>query len=226
MTSRLLALVLLLVAWGAPRMAAQEDTYRFDIGARAGMAGYLGEASSGVFAHPGAMAGATFGYLADARWALRGVLDVMSLSGNTADMANVLPGGKQYSFKSTVADLGARMEFNFFGYGIGETYKKLRRWSPYLTLGAGLSLAACNGQTNLGFNIPMGVGVKYKLKERWNLAAEFSMTKVFSDRVDGNLADLYEIQSSFIKNTDWYSRLSLSVSYEFGSRCVTCHYVE
>lgn len=224
--NRLLAVLLLLLAWASPRVAAQEETYRFDIGARAGMAGYLGEASSGVFAHPGPMAGVAVRYLPDARWAVRGVLDVMSLSGNTANMANVLPGGRQYSFKSTVADLGARLEFNFFGYGIGETYKKLRRWSPYLSVGAGVSLAACDGQTNLGFNIPMGVGVKYKIKERWNLGAEFSMTKVFSDRVDGQLADLYEIKSSFLKNTDWYSRLSLSVSYEFGKRCVTCHYVE
>jgi hypothetical protein len=71
----------------------------------------------------------------------------------------------------------------------------------------------------------MGVGVKYKLKPRWNLAAEFTMTKVFGDKVDG-LSDLTGIKSSFIKNTDWYSLLSVSISYEFGLRCATCHYVE
>jgi hypothetical protein len=140
-------------------------------------------------------------------------------------MDDYLPDGAQYSFKSTVADLGERVEFNFFSYGIGETYKRLRRWSPYLTVGFGFTLASCSGQTSFGVNIPMGVGVKYKIKERLNFGFEFLMTKVFSDKVD-QLSDLYQIQSSFIKNTDWYSNISVSLTYEFGKRCSTCHYVD
>ena len=141
-------------------------------------------------------------------------------------MDDVLPGGASYSFKSTVYDLGGRVEFNFFPYGIGETYKKLKRWSPYLTVGIGLTLASCGGQTNAGFNIPMGAGIKYKIKERLNFGVEFTMTKVFSDHVDGVLSDLYQIQSSFLKNTDWYSNISVSLTYEFGKRWATCHYVD
>ena len=52
------------------------------------------------------------------------------------------------------------------------------------------------------------------------------MTKVFSDHVDGALADLQTIKSSFLKNTDWYSNISISLTYEFGKRCATCHYVD
>ncbi len=37
---------------------------------------------------------------------------------------------------------------------------------------------------------------------------------------------LYQIESSFIKNTDWYSNIQISVTYEFGERCQTCHYVD
>ena len=165
-------------------------------------------------------------YLPDARWAVRALLNVMSLSGDTADMDDVLPGQAQYSFKSTAYDLGGRVEFNFFSYGIGESYKKLRRWSPYLTVGLGVTLATCGGESAFGVNIPMGAGIKYKLRERWNLGLEFTMTKVFSDHVDGELSDLYQIKSSFIKNTDWYSNISVSVTYEFGKRCSTCHYVD
>lgn len=223
---RLLTLAVLFFAITVPRLVAQEETYRFDIGGQIGMAGYLGDASSDIFGHPGFSGGASFRYLPDARWAIRTVLNVLSLSGNTADMDNVLPDFKEYSFKSTAFDLGGRVEFNFFAYGIGETYKKLRRWSPYLTVGVGLTLATCSGQSNVGFNIPMGAGIKYKIKERLNLGLEFTMTKVFSDHVDGVLSDLYQIQSSFMKNTDWYSNISLSLTYEFGKRCATCHYVD
>lgn len=223
---RLLAMLCFLLALGASRLSAQEETYRFDIGGQIGMAGYLGDASSSIFAHPGFSGGVSFRYLPDARWAVRTLLNVHSLSGDTSDMDDVLPESGEYSFKSTAYDLGGRIEFNFFSYGIGETYKKLRRWSPYLTLGIGVTLATCDGESNLGFNIPMGVGFKYKLKERLNLGLEFTMTKVFSDHVDGALSDLYQIKSSFLKNTDWYSNISVSLTYEFGKRCATCHYVD
>lgn len=223
---RHLVILFTLVALAAPRLQAQEETYRFDVGAQVGMAGYLGDASSNIFGHPGFSGGVSWRYLPDARWAVRALLNVMSLSGDTADMDDVLPGQAQYSFKSTAYDLGGRVEFNFFSYGIGESYKKLRRWSPYLTVGLGVTLATCGGESAFGVNIPMGAGIKYKLRERWNLGLEFTMTKVFSDHVDGELSDLYQIKSSFIKNTDWYSNISVSVTYEFGKRCSTCHYVD
>ncbi len=223
---RILAILVLLLAVSFGRVEAQEESYRFDMGGQVGMAGYLGDASSSIFSKPGFSGGVSFRYLPDVRWAVRGVLNVMSLSGDTSTMDDVLPGGAQYSFKSTVYDLGGRIEFNFFAYGIGETYKKLKRWSPYLTLGMGVTFAKCDGTSNVEFNIPMGAGLKYKLKERLNLGLEFTMTKVFSDHVDGALADLYQIKSSFLKNTDWYSNISLSLTYEFGKRCSTCHYVD
>ena len=53
------------------------------------------------------------------------------------------------------------------------------------------------------------------------------MKKVFSDRLDGdNLVDPIGIKSSFAKNTDWYSTLTFTISYEFSKRCAQCHYKE
>ena len=225
-TTRLIITALLLTA-ASLGSAGQSTPYKFDIGAGLGMSGYIGEANrSSLMKHPGFVGELSFRYLPDVRWALRTVFNVMGLSGDTADMDDVFPGGARYKFNSTVFDLGERIEFNFFSYGIGETYKKLRRWSPYLTVGFGFTLASCGGQTNFGVNIPMGAGFKYKIKERLNLGVEFTMTKVFSDRVDGELSDLYQIKSSFLKNTDWYSNISVSLTYEFGKRCSTCHYVD
>lgn len=224
---RLLVVFVLFLSVSAGSAKAQEAKYKFDLGAQLGISGYLGDANpSNIFKHPGFSAGASFRYIANTRWAVRGIFNTLSLSGNTADFDNVLPFGKQYSFKSQVYDLGGRVEFNFFPYGIGETYKHLRRWSPYLTLGVGVSLSTCDGMTSFAPNIPMGLGVKYKLNERFNLGVEFTMTKVFGDRIDGELSDLYLIKSSFLKNTDWYSNISFSITYEFGERCVTCHYVD
>ena len=129
-----------------------------------------------------------------------------------------------YDFKSTVYDLQFRGEFNFFSYGIGESFKKLTRITPYAALGIGVSMASCDGNNYTAMTIPMAIGVKYKVKPRLNLGLEFAMTKVIGDHADGaELSDLYLIKSSFIKNTDWYSTVLFSISYEFGERCVQCN---
>lgn len=208
--------------------SAPESPYKFDFGVELGMSGYLGDANtSSLLKHPGFAGEASFRYIANARWALRGVLGVVSLSGNTADMEDYLPGGEQYSFKSTVYDLGARVEFNFLPYGIGETYKRLRRWTPYLTVGVGACMASSGGDTSVMPTLPIGAGIKFKLRPRLNLGIEFTMTKAFGDKVDGSdLHDLHGIEMKFYKNTDWYSRLTIGISYEFGERCETCHYVD
>lgn len=209
---------------------AQSNEYKFDFGAEIGMSGYIGDANrSSLLKHPGFVGELSFRYLPDTRWAIRGIFSALSLSGSTADLDDVLPSisSEAIDFKSTVYDIGARAEFNFFSYGIGETYKRLRRWSPYLTLGLGLCMSSSNGSASVAPNIPMGLGVKFKINPRVNLCAEFTMTKVFGDKVDGeNLSDLNTIKTAFYKNTDWYSRLNIGISYEFGKRCETCHYVE
>lgn len=226
------AVLMLLLLFGAGEARAQATAptapYKFDLGVQLGMSGYIGEANgSNIFKHPGFDGEVSFRYLPDTRWALRGVFSTFGLSGSTADVANVLPDGAVYDFTSTVYDLSARAEFNFFPYGIGETFKRLRRWTPYLTLGVGVAMASAGGKTSVAPTIPMGVGIKYKVSERWNLGIEFTMTKAFSDSFDGPvLNDLNTIKTAFYKNTDWYSRLTIGVSYEFGKRCETCHYVD
>ncbi len=201
----------------------QSAPYKFDIGAQLGMSGYIGDANrSNPFAHPGFDGEISMRYLPDTRWALRAVLSTFSLSGDTRDMSDVLPSGAAYSFSAQAYELSVRGEFNFLPYGIGETYKRLRRWSPYLTVGVGAALSASGGSTTVVPTVPMGAGIKFKATPRLNLGLEFTMTKAFGDHIDGaELADLNGIKTAFYKNTDWYSRLTIGVSYEFGPRCET-----
>lgn len=217
---------LALVAMSLTTAYSQESKYRFDVGAGIGMSGYLGDVNnSNPFKNPGMAAGLSFRYIIDARWAVRGILNAASVSGNSDDFGMVFPDGATYDFKSWIYDFGVRAEFNFFSYGIGETYKKMQRWSPYLSLGIGASMSSGNGNSTFAMSVPMGLGFKYKLKERLNLGLEFAMHKLLGDEVD-NIKDPYKIKSSFLKNTDWFSTVMISVTYEFGERCETCHYVD
>ncbi|MBD5183126.1 MAG: porin family protein [Muribaculaceae bacterium] len=225
---RICLILLAVLCAGVGNAYAQAAPYKFDLGVDLGMSGYIGDANrSNFMSHPGFDGQLSFRYIPDTRWAIRGIASGMGLSGNTADMSNVLPDMAEHSFTASVYSLEARAEFNFFAYGIGETYKRLRRWSPYLTLGVGACLSSAGGNTAVAPMIPVGAGVRYKIKERWNLGVEFTFTKTFSDHIDGkDLADLNQIKTAFYKNTDWISRLTIGVSYEFGKRCETCHYVD
>lgn len=206
---------------------AQED-YRFDIGGGVGMTGYLGDANTAnLFQHPSWDAELLLRYIANPRWAFKTNLYVGQLSGNSADMTNVFPESRTFKFSSTFYELGEMVEFNFFNYGMGESYRKLKRISPYITAGLGFLVWQVDGKSGFSVNIPFGVGVKYKLSKRVNLGFEFLMKKTLSDKLDGdNLADPYQIKSSFMKNTDWYSTMTFTISYEFSQRCAVCHYKE
>lgn len=206
---------------------AQED-YRFDAGGGVGMTGYLGDANtSNLWSHPGFDGMLLFRYIRSPRIAFKTGFYVGTLSGNSADMTDVFPETAQFKFSTTFYELSEMFEFNFFNYGIGEKYRNLKRWTPYVTAGLGATVWSTDGYTGAAFTIPFGIGAKYKLSERLNLGLEFLMKKTFADKLDGpNLSDPHAIKSGFAKNTDWYSTLSVTLSYEFSKRCATCNYKE
>ena len=219
------SILALLISLG---ITAGAQEYRSEIGAALGVSGYLGDCNKSNFLkNPGVAGGAVFRYVFNYRMAVKANLSMATLSGNSADFDDVLPGGETYKFNSQLYDIGARFEFNFFNYGIGYKYKRLHRLVPYLALGVGATMASCDGNSTVAFSLPMSAGAKFKVSERLNLGLEFTMRKVFSDKVDNfTLDDLNGIKSSFMKNTDWCSTIMLSVTYEFGKRCTQCHYVE
>lgn len=192
------------------------------------MTGYLGDANAAnLWQNPSWDAELLFRYIANPRWNFKTNFYIGGLRGNTESMANVLPTEEHFKFSTTFYELGEMAEFHFFNYGMGERYRKLKRFTPYITAGVSMTLWRVEGHTYAGFTLPVGIGFKYKPSRRLNLGLEFLMKKVFSDRLDGdNLVDPIGIKSSFAKNTDWYSTLTFTISYEFSKRCAQCHYKE
>lgn len=216
----------LMKGFEASAQSSEEDDYRFDIGAGIGMTGYLGDANSAnLFANPGWNGELLFRYILNPRWAFKTNFYTGSFRGNSADMDNVFPDGNTFKFSSSFYEIGEMAEFNFWNYGIGKRYQNLKRITPYITAGIGFSLFKVADENVFTVNIPLGIGVKYKLNKRLNLGMEFTMKKTFSDKIDGkDLEDPYQIKHSFIKNTDWYSTLTFTISYEFSQRCAECNY--
>lgn len=222
----LTALISLIILATTSFTARGQEDYRFDIGGGVGMSGYLGDANTAnLWQNPGWDFEVLLRYIANSRWGFKTNFYVGGLSGDSSQMTNVFPDGQTYKFSNTFYELGEMAEFNFFNYGMGETYRKLKRFTPYITAGLSVTLWSVDSKVGGALTLPFGVGAKFKLNKRWNLGLEFLMKKVFTDRFDGEaLRDPYTIKSSFMKNTDWYSTLTLTISYEFSKRCEVCNY--
>ncbi len=123
------------------------------------------------------------------------------------------------SFKRNLLDLGAQFEMNFWGYGLEGGYKGHSAITPYATMGAGFTLAF-GGPADLSLNVPVGLGVKYKVRPRVNVGAEWTMRFTTSDKLDVNnkeaaqLNQPYGIQSVGFKNKDCYSFLMFFLTYD------------
>jgi len=218
-----LIMVILLVVM-LPILHAQE--YKYEIGGMAGGAFYMGDANkTALFKDLNVAFGGVFRYNANFRWAFKGNLIWGKVSGSTDGLDNVFPDNAQVAFDRNIIDLGGQMEFNFFPYSDKYAYMSTRRLTPYIVFGLGITVATGEDRTFVGPNIPLGMGVKYKLKNRVNLGCEFTVRKLFGDNFEGNavLDDPYKLNSDWLKNNDWYSLLLFSVTWDFGPRTRPCN---
>lgn len=209
--------------------AQSEPEYRIEIGAGVGALTYLGDFNSNIFKEIQPMGTVLAKYRFTPRFALAfntsyGQLKGSALNANTYYPATLDGSGTplSYSFSSSVVDTGLRCELNFWPYGTGQEYRGAKRITPYIFFGMGVTIAKPT-TTEVAMNVPLGGGVKYKMADRVNLAVEWAIHFTTSDMLDG-VKDPYGIESSgLFKNTDCYSHLRLSVSYDLWAKCKTCH---
>lgn len=162
------------------------------------------------------------------RMAVKTQLSYLNLKGSTEGQKNFYPALPDtpgtdrlaYSVSDAVIDASALYELHFLPYGYLRDYKGHCRLVPYLQMGFGLTY----GKAGKAFtaNIPLGVGVKYKVAERLNLGLDWLVHFTLSDKLDGLEAPL-GISSSGFRNKDHYSALSLTLTYDLNPRCPTCN---
>ncbi|MCH5328849.1 MAG: outer membrane beta-barrel protein [Coprobacter sp.] len=216
-------ILLLGMVWCVSFLAAAQD-YKYEAGGGLGIGFYMGDANqSALFRKPGPAAEVILRRTINYRWAIKFDLATAYVKGDTRAFDTRFPGG-DFRFGRQVLDLGAQAEFNFFHYGIGYSYLGTKRISPYLLAGVGLTCVPKKNDGYFNVNLPLGVGLKYKMAPRWNVGFEFSMRKTLGDKLDGKqLSDPLGIDSSVFKNTDWYSLTMISITYDFGRKRAICN---
>jgi len=147
-------------------VSAFAQEYKYEIGGMGGGAFYMGDVNKSTpLKGMNPSLGLVFRYNANFRIAFKGGLTWARVTGSTAGLKNAFPGGMQTAFSRNVVDLGGQFEFNFFPYSDKFAYLNTQRLAPYLLVGLGGTVATGQGRTFGGLNLPIGVGIKYKLRK-------------------------------------------------------------
>lgn len=228
MKRRLAISMLLVVLTGLAPLAtrAQEEVeYRMEIGAAGGLGFGLTDLNSKLFGNARGSGGAILRFVLNPRMAIKTSLTYTGLSGDTKNPQEFYPDPSNstapldYRFSGGVVNLGGTYELNFWPYGYHRGYQGYSRITPYIQLGFGLSYGTAKA---FSLNLPVGVGVKYKLKERLNLGLDWQMHFTLSDKLDGLEAPT-RVPTSGFKNKDHYSTLMLTLTYSFSPKCPECN---
>lgn len=218
-------LLLLMLAAMLNMNAQTDDEYLMEIGGGVGFLGYLGDYNNVLTRDLQPMATLLVRRNLNPYMGLRLAASFGKLKGDERDVKTVYPstGVTPYSFSRTLTDVSLTYEYNFWPYGTGRDYYGAKRLTPFVFLGLGGTYAGGDGSSVFTANVPIGLGLKYKVGQRINVGVEWAIHFSMSDKLDGR-NDPYGITSSgMFKNTDCYSVLQLTLSYSFMPKCTTCN---
>ena len=212
---------------------SQEDVeYRMDIGAGVGATTYYGDFNASPTKNIQPAGAIVFRRVMNPHMAVRLSGTYTKVKGSYEPDRTYYPDMVgDYTFNNSLVDFRATYEYNFWPYGTGKEYRGAKRLVPFISIGFGMTYAKVKANEAMKVasknafapNIPVGVGVKYRYKDRYNISLDWQMHFSMTDELDG-IKDPYGISSSGIfKNTDCYSILTLAFTYSFSEKCRTCH---
>lgn len=206
--------------------SAQDDPeYRYEVGAGVGMTGYLGDYNGSLTRGLQPAASLMGRYNMNPWMALRLNIGHGNMKGGSRNVETwyLVTEQHEYTFDNSLYELSLVYEYNFMPFGTGRDYRGAKRFTPFVLGGLGIAMCETSEKTRAAMELPIGMGVKYKMSERLNLALEWSVNFTTSDWLDG-MKDPYGIESGgMFKNTDAFHRLQLSLTYSFSPKCINCN---
>lgn len=224
-TLNIVLTALLLSIASVPANAQTDYEYRMEIGGGVGLMAYEGDFNGSILHNMQPSASLMLRRVINPYMDLRLAASYGKLKGSSKDVKTYLPQYQdtQYDFATTLVDVSATYEYNFWPYGTGNDYRGAQRITPFIFAGIGTTYASTPTGNVFTANLPLGLGIKYKVAPRLNLGIEWAIHFSLNDKLDG-IADPYGIQSTgMFKNTDCFSALQLTLTYSFMPKCRTCH---
>ena len=207
-------------------LAAQtDDQYLMEMGGGIGLLGYLGDYNNNLTRCLQPMFALSMRRNFNPYTAIEWGAGIGQLKGKARQATTYTPTMGRYParFSHTLVDAHATFEYHFWPYGTGHDYYHAQRFTPYLFAGVGATYVNGTQKKVFTANIPLGIGVKYKINKRVNAALSWAIHFATSDKLDG-IKDPVGIPSSGLwKNADAYSMLQFALTYSFKAKCATCN---
>jgi hypothetical protein len=194
----------------------EKDIYRLEIGVSGGGDYYLGEANSLMFNNMRVAYGGYLRYKFNPRLAIRAELNRATVAGNGID--------------NTVYVGDVCGEFNFFDLERNKYKRYSKLFAPYIFTGVSVFTDVYNKQKLPEIGIPFGVGLKIKLKNRWNLDFKWTNRLLLADNLEGTVApkenDTFNnpngLNGSNIFNNDLLSTFTIGISFDIWKKECDC----
>lgn len=182
-----------------------QKEYSFDVGAQIGGGYYLGDANRIPFMNPRYVLGAQIRYKFDKRWSIQFKVQRQCIAYNYAlkNVETQLP-ENLVKYQNPIWHGDIVGEFNFFNFGAASYDYRIKTISPYLFIGAGVSVfnkvasPIEEGKNNIfpivdvkamniAMYVPIGIGFKWKFASRWQLQVAWQHNIYLADNVEGYL---------------------------------------
>lgn len=135
------------------------------------------------------------------------------------------------SFKNSVKEFSAGLEFNFMDFDLHDSDSKV---SPYVYSGVSYfiydEIYTLNNSSKVdyqssAFAIPMVIGIKGRFFQNFIIGAEVGFRYTFTDNLDGSNPknDNFEtLRFGNLNSNDWYVFTGLTLTYTFGKNPCFC----
>jgi len=197
-----------------------------EAGFNAGAAGYMGDLNQ---KNPADFSGIAIGAFIksnlDAYWAVGLHYNYGKIKDNDANSSNADFRRRNINFSTPLHELSLQVDFNFLNYFAGGGDK---HFTPYIFTGIGGVLfnprATYQGQEyklryyrteqvayrNYAISIPYGVGMKFRIAEKWGMFTQLGYRTAYTDHLD-DVADKYPGKDVYVKGgADYPEPVNLS----------------
>lgn len=203
--------------------------YHMEIGIQGGGGYYAGDATKHIFRDVKETYGGHFRYKFDRRWSLqaKGLYHHIGGSFDEEVVTKTETTVVRRKWQNSMANVDVMCEFNFFRLGLSEYDRRIKRYSPYVFVGFGLSLYN-KGFSTVGCYIPVGIGFKYNFGQRFGINIAWQHNIYLKDNLENipRYGNTFKMNGSNIMNNDITSQFTLAFIIELIRKNRICRYCE
>lgn len=204
-----------------------------EIGIIGGASNYVGDIGRTNYIYPVHIAvGAIYKWNKSTRHSYRFSIIHSKIDGN--DERSDLEYRQQRGFKfiNDITEASIGLEFNFFDFDLHHTGTQM---TPYVSTGFSAFLydtkyynqkkASLYEENTISYAIPMIVGFKTRLSDKFILGVELGARYTFTDNLDGSnpkLDNVNFIKTGVESSNDWYIFSVATLTYTFGKNPCYC----